>query len=305
MIGDDQAEALVEYVRSGIAVFPLHGVRDGRCTCGRDCASPAKHPILGLAHGPNDPLRQTCRGECGRLGHGLHDATLAAGQLSEWMAEFGGYCNWGVRPPIGVLVLDVDPRHDGHVNLAALEREHGTLPSTLTAQTGSGGLHHWLTYNGPTRGKLCPGVDVKTNTGYLVAPPSLHICGGRYFWLDTSPAAYAPGWVKAIMNPPVRRVSARRGAVGSGRGLVTKVAGTPFGEINDVLYWAACRAYESDILDNIAEDLLHAAASAAGDKATAAGEQQSRRTIDSARRAPARQMSQRSRATSDLLGGAR
>lgn len=250
----DAADQLVEYIQAGIGVFPLHGVRDEMCTCRRpegrgpgDCHSPAKHPVLGLAHGKDDPLRDTCHGECGRLGHGLYDATTDAGQVSEWLARYPG-CNWGIRPPVGVLVLDVDPRNGGDVELRKLEEQHGTLPTTLTAQTGSGGLHLWLSYNGPARGKLCTGVDVKTNKGYLVAPPSTHICGGTYFWLDQSPAAYAPQWVKDRMNPPVRHQVPRPG--GGGRSLdhlVKFVADAPEGQRNQRLYWAACRAHEKGL----------------------------------------------------------
>ena len=38
------ADAL-KYAKSGLLVFPLHTVKDGKCTCGKnDCNSPAKHP---------------------------------------------------------------------------------------------------------------------------------------------------------------------------------------------------------------------------------------------------------------------
>lgn len=297
----DTAEQIEQYIGLGIAAFPLHSVRDGKCTCGRDCPSPAKHPLLGLAHGKDDPRRQTCRGECGQLGHGLHDATTDPTQIGEWLSRYP-WANWGIRPPVGVLVVDIDPRNNGHVELAKMEKAHGPLPDTLTAETGSGGEHRWLSYNGPTRGKLCPGVDIKTNTGYVVAPPALHISGGRYRWVDMSPAAYAPGWVKAIMNPPVRHRAVRPGTAGSGKALVRKVAETPFGEINDVLYWAACRAADGGILDAILDDLVQAAAHAAGAKASSAGEMQTRRTIESARRRPSSRA--RSVTVSDLVGTA-
>jgi hypothetical protein len=292
----DVVDMLTGYVRAGIGVFPLHGVRGGVCTCGRPagkgpgaCHSPAKHPLLGLAHWrKDDPLRESCRGECGREGHGVHDASTDLGQVAEWLARFPG-CNWAIRPPLGVLVLDVDPRNGGDTELARLEAKHGKLPATLTARTGSGGTHHWLSYSGPTRGRLCTGVDVKTHSGYLVAPPSVHMAGGTYEWIDQAPAAYAPQWVKDVMNPPVRRRPTPTGpASGKARqALVQFVATRPYGQINDGLYWAACRAAERGILDDLVEDLLAAAAHAAGGEASAAGAAQSRRTIESARRRPA------------------
>lgn len=283
---DEAVELVTEYLAAGIGVFPLHGVDEhGRCTCGRACPSPAKHPLLGLAHRGDDPLRSTCKGECGKLGHGLHDATTDPGQVAEWLVRHPG-CNWAIRPPVGVLVVDVDPRNGGDATMAEFAAKHGPLPSTLTARTGSGGLHIWLSYNGPTRGKLGVGVDVKVNSGYLVAPPSRHICGGTYEWINHSPAAYAPQWVKNIMNPPRDLRPLPRGK-GDGKGLIGKVASCQMGEINDVLYWAACRAAEQGILDAIEDELLAAAEHAAGPQATPAGAAQSRRTIGSARRRPA------------------
>lgn len=248
----DLVETLTSYAGIGLAVFPLHGVRNSMCGCGRpegkgpgDCHSPAKHPLLGLAHGKDDPLRATCHGECGRLGHGLYDATTDMGLIAEWLGQYPG-CNWGIRPPVGVLVLDIDPRNGGDDALDALEHKHGALPPTLTARTGSGGWHRWLTYNGPARGKLCTGVDVKTNKGYLVAPPSQHISGGTYEWIDQSPAAYAPDWVKAIMNPPI--VHARHTGGGGGLDTLVKfVSESTEGERNARLYWAACRAHERGV----------------------------------------------------------
>lgn len=295
------ADLVEQYISLGIEVFPLHSVRDGRCTCGRDCPSPAKHPLLGLAHGKDDPRRATCRGECGRLGHGLHDATTDPTQIGEWLARHP-WANWGIRPPVGVLVVDIDPRNQGDDELRKLEEKHGPLPGTLTARTGSGGLHIWLSYSGPTRGKLATGIDIKTNTGYVVAPPSLHISGGTYEWIDQRPAAYAPAWIRERMNPPVRMRAPRPGAKGNGKGLIDKVASTPFGEINDVLYWAACRAAESGILDDIAEQLAAAAGHAAGAKATEAGRAQTLRTIESARRRPTDQLRARRAPAASIVG---
>jgi hypothetical protein len=280
----DAAELIPSYVAAGVPVLPLHTIRGSRCTCGRphgkgprDCQSPGKHPVLAPAHRRDDPLRQTCHGECGRPGHGLYDATLDLGVIAEWMGRWPG-CNWGVRPPAGVVVLDIDPRNGGDESLAELEARHGALPHTLTAITGSGGRHIWLTYNGPARGKLAAGIDVKTSTGYLVAPPSLHVSGGHYRWSVEAPAAYAPRWVQLILNPPRRP---RPFAPPSGQAgldaLVRFVAEATEGERNRRLFWAACRAAEKN-LDP--EPLIEAAVSIGLD------ERGARATVRSAERAP-------------------
>ncbi|MGH7534723.1 MAG: bifunctional DNA primase/polymerase [Gemmatimonadales bacterium] len=245
----DPAEIIPAYARAGLAVLPLHAARNGRCTCGRaKCGALAKHPLLGHAHAPNDPRRKTCRGECGRLGHGLYDATTDIGTIAEWLARWP-WCNWGVRPPVGVVVLDVDPRNGGDTTLLELTRQHGDLPETLTARTGGCGLHIWLTYTGPTRGQLCKGVDIKSHSGYLVAPPSVHVSGGMYEWLNQLSAAYAPRWIKTMLAPPTtpRRRYMVTGGSNSIDRLARWVAKSVEGERNRRLFWAACRAHEAGI----------------------------------------------------------
>lgn len=250
----DLHELLQLYTGAGIGVFPLHGVgRDGICTCGKiggtepgRCHSPAKHPLLPHAHRWGTEEREKCKGECGRIGHGFLDATTDMGQVAEWLAAHPG-ANWGIRPPDTILVVDVDPRNGGDTELARLEAEHGALPATLTAETGSGGRHIWFSYKGPLRGKLGPGLDIKGNNGYLVAPPSKHISGGTYTWLDFRPAAYAPAWIKAAMNPPVRIFNYPAGKGGSIAPLVQFVLDSQEGERNRRLYWAACRAAERQL----------------------------------------------------------
>jgi Bifunctional DNA primase/polymerase, N-terminal len=217
----DAADIIPTYIEAGLPVLPLHAILDGRCSCRRDCGkNAAKHPITR---------------------HGKDDATTDPTTVAAWLARYP-WCNWGIRPPVGVAILDVDVRNGGPAELARLESANHALPPTLEARTGSGGRHIWLSHNGPARGKLCAGVDVKTHSGYVVAPPSIHACGGVYEWADRSPAAYAPRWVADILNPPIRRVYPGRPTPGGIDGLVRYVAALPEGMRNDHLFWAACTA---------------------------------------------------------------
>lgn len=283
----DAAELIPAYARAELPVLPLHSIdpETARCTCLPMCWRCARYGF--------DPDCQCAVRECTRNAakhprtrHGKDDATTDLGQIAEWFGLWPD-CNWGIRPPVGTIVLDIDPRNGGDVTLAALLAEHGDLPPTLTARTGSGGQHIWLSYNGPARGKLGEGIDVKSHGGYVVAPPSVHASGGRYEWTDQRSAAYAPGWVKAILNPPVTIRHGRRSG-GSGDALARFVESRAYGEINDAVYWAACRAAEGGILDDLLERLVAAAGTAAGTRASQAGEIQTRRTIESARHAPQR-----------------
>ena len=80
----------------------------------------------------------------------------------------------------GLVVIDIDPKHGGEQSLTELEREHGPLPKTVEAITGGGGHHLYFAHpGGEVRNKvgLAPGIDLRGDGGYIVAPPSLHASG--------------------------------------------------------------------------------------------------------------------------------
>lgn len=177
--------AALQYAARGWHVLPLHNISRGHCTCPAkaDCTSPAKHP---------------------RTKHGLHDATTDPGQIGFWWIKWPN-ANVGIRTGAisGLVVLDIDPEHDGEQSVVTLEQTHGPLPPTLTSLTGGDGMHHLYTHPGPdidianrAGSKLGPGIDVRGDGGYIVAPPSLHLSGQRYEWLDLDvPLAPLPDWL--------------------------------------------------------------------------------------------------------------
>lgn len=86
----------------------------------------------------------------------------------------------------GIWVLDVDNK-DGAGGLDSLNRlmaEHGPLPETLIALTPTGGYHYYWRYDPArpvkSRTNIAPGIDVRGDGGYVVAPPSTHPEGGQY-----------------------------------------------------------------------------------------------------------------------------
>jgi hypothetical protein len=158
----------------GWPVLPIYGVdTDGVCACWRReaCLSPGKHP---------------------RLDNGVSGASANEVTIRRWFErQWPGRCNLGVATGrvSGLIVVDVDPKHDGFSTLARLERELGPLPAdTPRVRTGSGGLHIYLQYpgNGLTirnsAGALGRGLDVRGDNGYVVVPPSV-TDKGKYTWL--------------------------------------------------------------------------------------------------------------------------
>lgn len=101
----------------------------------------------------------------------------------------------------GLVVLDVDPTHGGDEGLAGLERGHDPLSPTVEARTGGGGRHLYFTHPGEivhNRVGIAPGVDLRGDGGYVVAPPSLHASGAHYCWVlspQVRVPALLPGWL--------------------------------------------------------------------------------------------------------------
>ena len=186
------ADAALSYVSKGWLVFPCHSWIDGCCTCERaDCDSPAKHPLT-----PN----------------GCKDATTSTEQVVDWWKQTQGLANVAIATgeQTGVVVLDVDAKSGGLESLQELERQHGSLPPAPTVQTGSGGKHFYFRY--PTNLKvgnrtgIVPGIDVRGNGGYVIAPPSQHVSGKQYTWIVSveTPLADAPAWLLQLMQMPAK-----------------------------------------------------------------------------------------------------
>ncbi|MDQ3105754.1 MAG: bifunctional DNA primase/polymerase, partial [Actinomycetota bacterium] len=195
-------EAAVELAARGWAVFPT---RD------RD-----KPPRPSCAECRREPR---CRGphECGHeLCHGVLDASTDLERVVDWFTRFPA-ANLGARVPTGLVVLDIDPRHGGDDQLAALVAEHGQLPATLSVRTGSGGWHYYMRASvAATQARLPAGVELKTPRGYCIMPPSVHPATGQpYEWHEVVEPARMPRWLVALTTAqlPVPRTAHARASV--------------------------------------------------------------------------------------------
>jgi hypothetical protein len=114
----------------------------------------------------------------------------------------------------GLVVLDVDPKHNGDVSLRRMEQEHGPLPQTVEAFTGGGGRHIYFAHPGdtiPNKVGLAPGIDLRGDGGCVVAPPSLHPSGRYYAWvlsheIENTALAPVPEWLLREVRAEGRRV---------------------------------------------------------------------------------------------------
>jgi len=110
----------------------------------------------------------------------------AAGEVREWFRRWPTAGVAIVTGEVsGLVVADVDPSHGGEGSLEAMTEAHGPLPRTPEVITGGGGRHLYFAHPRgvvPNQVGLAPGLDLRGDGGYVVAPPSLHPSGGRYRW---------------------------------------------------------------------------------------------------------------------------
>lgn len=136
--------------------------------------------------------------------NGFRGATLNERIVRElWRRNPGAMIGVPTGEPIKAWVLDIDPKHGGDETLAALEAAHGALPTTLTAETTSGGRHYFFRHKQGVRnrGALGAGIDVRGDGGYVVAAGSVPAVGLPYRWLVDQEPADAPDWLMELVLP--------------------------------------------------------------------------------------------------------
>jgi KaiC/GvpD/RAD55 family RecA-like ATPase len=194
--------ALAYAKKFGWPVFPVHrpvfdGDGEARCSC-RDfetCTSMGKHPAVA---------------------HGVKDATTDEATIRRfWERDPGANIGVAAGSVAGFFVLDVDPANGGDDSLLDLQIERGELPPTVEAITGSRGRH--LLFRAPSipirnRVGFAPGLDTRSDGGYIVAAPSLHASRRRYAWeVSSRPGeveiAQAPDWLlELVIGAPTEQL---------------------------------------------------------------------------------------------------
>jgi hypothetical protein len=109
-------EVALQYAAQGLAVVPLHGTGDGKCTCSDpDCRQLGRHP---------------------RTKHGAEDATtvhsLIEKRWAKWPQAKAGVA---VGTPSRVLALVIE-ESAGKESLRKLQRANHTLKKTVTIRDG-------------------------------------------------------------------------------------------------------------------------------------------------------------------------
>jgi hypothetical protein len=203
-------------------------------------------------------------------GSGCHDETTDPEQIAWLWANWpGDLVGVGTGPPSGIVLLDIDKRHD--TALAWYHTNKARLPQTLTYRTYSGGLHKVFADPGIgcADGRPVTGIDVKGKGGAMVA----WFCFGLPC-VDPSPIAPWPAWLTPVIWPPKPPPSPLREAKFSAHPeqsierALGRIAGAPNGIRNRKLYDGAfhlgTHVAAGRISRSEAERRLEAAAHAAG-----------------------------------------
>ncbi|HWJ89075.1 MAG TPA: bifunctional DNA primase/polymerase [Pelagibacterium sp.] len=171
------------YASTGWPVFP--------CRPGEET-----HPETGEILTPKSPY--TTRG--------FRSASRMPRIIDRWWADHpDAMIGIPTGEPTGVWVLDVDVTDgkQGEATLAALVATNGPLPVTREARTASGGRHIYFQHHPGVRnrGSLGPGLDVRGDGGFVIAPGSQLADGRAYEWLNDEQPAPAPQWLLDLVLP--------------------------------------------------------------------------------------------------------
>ena len=149
------AKLALRYAQAGCAVVPLHGSRNGDCTCGDDqCDRPGKHPRpkRGSAAATTDPE------EIKRL-------------WTKWPhAKIGMVL--GGPSKLAALVANGEA---GRRSLRAIKETRGSLPSTVMIQDCDRRIRLFrVVANQPRRRGIANGVRILGDGALVVAPSTLN-----------------------------------------------------------------------------------------------------------------------------------
>jgi hypothetical protein len=250
----------LRYMRAGWPVFVL-----GRSK--RPVANCHACHAAGAEHDPGGCECLTC--------HGFHAATTDPDRLAAMLRRVrGGLLAIRTGTASGLALVDIDPRNGGQ-----LDRE--LMTPTATVATGGGGWHLYYRHPGcplPAALPGVPGVDIKADGGYVVAPPSIHPGTGQpYRWAGERPVSEMPPALRAALTAQSHAATAPAaatahpagaGAISSPAALLGSLLATvnqaPEGRRRNTLYGAARGVWRIIAAGQLSEADGRAALTAAG-----------------------------------------
>lgn len=204
------------------------------------------------------PLAEGTKVPAIKGGNGCKDATNNPEKIAQWAEEYPR-SNIGIATgeKSDLIAIDIDVKGDvnGFRTLELLQNDGLILPPTAEVETPSGGKHFWYRYTGKvdknSAGLLGAGIDIRSNGGYVAAPPSQTPDGVYKFTRSLDLLRPFPRQLAYLMESKYapRQSFVYDGSGSAGR-LCNWVSAGRQGERNSRLFWAAVRMGEDqDIKD--------------------------------------------------------
>ncbi len=199
MTGGELLGQALGYAGRGWPVFAC-------CPDNPACTKPKCHECKAPAIPSAHPAASACKGECGRDGHGFHDATTDPGRIRAWWRRWPRANVAIATGAPGPDVLDVDRKADGDgfAAFGRLRRAGMLTGAAMLVRTRSGGVHLYFTGTSQRKGALPRHrLDFQACGGYVIAPPS-RVHGRPYEVIDRRAAAATFDWAaaKQVLDPP-------------------------------------------------------------------------------------------------------
>jgi hypothetical protein len=174
----------LHYASRGWPILPLHNpTQDGECSCQKtNCSSVGKHP---------------------RISGGFHKSSTNQDLIQNWWATWPR-ANIGIATgqKSKLLVIDIDDRKQGFESWINWS-QNKDIHTDLIALSGNG-KHLYFQLSEDEMFKSCvnllPGVDVRADGGFIVAPGSLHFSGRFYKWEVEGSPAPLPDVLKGLLK---------------------------------------------------------------------------------------------------------
>ena len=145
------------------------------------------------------PLQPRDKRPLGRLvPNGLNNATLDQTEILAWWIDSPD-ANIGLRTGVAFDVLDVDGP-DGVASMAQMAPGY-QHPGPL-GSTGKGFHLLFMPTGARNAARKLPGIDFRGQSGYIVAPPSVHPNGHSYAWRRDGILPPPTDWLDQIVTKP-------------------------------------------------------------------------------------------------------
>lgn len=139
--------------------------------------------------------------------NGCKDATTDTSKIAEWFeqrpdANLAIACGAISR---NLIVLDIDGEC-GKNSIGEIENKFGPIGPTPKVLTGNGEQLYFISpIPFKNRVRFAPGLDIRSDGGYVIAGPSIHPNGKTYCWernreLDRLPVAQLPQWLGDLLQ---------------------------------------------------------------------------------------------------------